>query len=485
MDDTIFCAVKDHKVEEPVCSGIIMKADAATIQTCRTCARGQALARTTSIEVKQLDPAAVASAPSAQPTKNRAWELIVERTGCTSQEQLARKIGGTYQSKISQIVVKLGKGIMPSGRTWDRLLEITGLMPEELLLAAGHLPSVKDSAESTPGPLRGCRIAFSSQPPAPASSSLPTPSGPDAPSPAAPEGPAGHMMRMQDAPDKTAGSEAAEQLQDAAESPGKGLLENPYMIISLDTMGEYASETKLIGIEVRPPDAECECNEGYGPCDACASCRPGLYVHDSNGKSHPRSDLPIHLLPLLMLDEIPGKGLFDPNVGDYVPLETEGEALAEGSGSPAAFEQGLFAETPETPQATAEACAALPADFLPYTGGNRSMIHSTPALNVKVTGDVELSAGAVREFGLRDVRRVQLLWSAARGQVGIVTMNEAGPGVLTLQNGRGPMRKRIAARAFFRCFGVNPAPGTYPMERHSSGLLVATITQQPAQGGEA
>ncbi len=373
MDEKFFCAVKGRKIEESDCSGIICKADAATIITCRTCQRGQALARTTSIEIKQLattDAASASAANAQQPgAKNGAWQLVVERTGCTSQEQLAKKIGGTYQSKISQIMVKLGKGITPSGREWNRLLEITGLMPEELLLAAGHhMKPAAAPAESSPASL-----------PHVAASSPLTPDG-SASSSAEPSGPAGNMMAMQDAPDSEGeaasegalGSEAAEQLLDAEQSP---------------------------------------------------------------------------------------KGLFDANVGDYVQL-SGGAAPAEAAGQ----------------------CADIPADFHPYTG-QRPMLHGKPALHIKTTGDMELSVDAVVLGGLEHVLHVRPFWSSQRKQIGLVPVENTGPGVLKLQV-TPSKRRRISASGFLNGFAIRPKPGTYSMERHPSGLLVATIIQQPAQGGQ-
>lgn len=125
----------------------------------------------------------------------------------------------------------------------------------------------------------------------------------------------------------------------------------------------------------------------------------------------------------------------------------------------------------------------LPKDFLPYTG-QRPILHGKPALHIKASGDMELSVDAVALGGLEHVGHVRPFWSDARKQIGIVPVDTTGPGVLKLQP-TPSKRRRISASGFLNGFAIRPAPGTYPVERHPSGLLVATITQQPSQGGEA
>lgn len=138
-----------------------------------------------------------------------------------------------------------------------------------------------------------------------------------------------------------------------------------------------------------------------------------------------------------------------------------------------AFEKGRFA-----------ACADLPDDFRPYTG-QRPLLHGKPALHIKSSGDIELSCDAVALGGLEHVRHVRPFWSDRRKQIGLAPVDDTGPGVLKLQS-TACKRRRISASGFINGFGIRPEPGTYPMELHSSGLIVATITQQPAQpGGEA
>lgn len=462
-----FCAVKGRRATDNECSGIIIKADAATIETCRTCTRGQALKQTAEnwTEHSQQTPPALQETKPEKP-KATAWEIVRIATGCNTFAKLGLLTGFSDQAVRIQLA-KLDKGKLPraGNKVLPAILRVSKLTLADLPPAGAIEQGQQEEPASEPEAKAAPRDAAKYVAELPGDELPPADSS--AASSAAPEAHSGHMMAMQDAPDKTAGSEDAEQMLDAAESPGKGLLENPFMIVSFDTLDEYAAETKRLGIEVRPPDEECECDEGYGPCDACASCRPGLYVHDSRGKSHPRPDLPIHLLPLL-------------NDEDR-----------------AAFEQGLFAETPapvglpplsqhllDKAQIDADACAALPADFQPYTG-QRPVLHGKPALHIKKGGDMELSVDAVALGCLEHAGHVRPFWSDLRKQIGLAPVDDTGPGVLKLQI-TPSKRRRISASGFLNGFDIRPAPGTYPVERHASGLLVATITQQPAQtGGEA
>lgn len=385
-----FCLVKGRKVDDTECGSIIFNATDAVIAVCRTCARGKALAGTTSIVVKQpAEPAAIAADVNSHAGKiepiapakpaNTAWELIVERTGCTSQEKLAKKIGGTYQSKISQIMVKLGKGIVPSGREWNRLLEITGLMPEELLLAAGCPLRASAPAESSP-PFRD-----------PATSLPSTPSGSD-PS-AEPDGTISH--------------------QPPTELEGEGA-------------------TTL------PAPEDCECNEGHGPCGACYSCRPDMYVL-INGKSVLRADLP--------------------------PLSQHLLHVAQQA-----------AEVEDIP--------AIPTDIVFYDDQGPDSTQSTH-LRFDKHGNITISPAAVTAFGLDKAERVRIGWSAATRQF-FLQPGYTGSGSRKVQIGKKGCRARcVNTRLAVHTLGINPAPGVYPLTLAPTGLIVATITQQPSQGGEA
>lgn len=442
-----FCAVKGRKATDNECSGIIIKADAATIETCRTCTRGQALKQTAEnwTEHSQQTPPALQETKPEKP-KATAWEIVRIATGCNTFAKLGLLTGFSDQAVRIQLA-KLDKGKLPraGNKVLPAILRVSKLTLADLLPAGAIEQGQQEEPATEPEAKAAPRDAAKYVAELPGDELPPADSS--AASPAAPEAPSGHMMAMQDAPDKTAGSEAEEQMQDAAESPYGRI--NPFfiptIITSLDTLDEYAAETKRLGIEVRPPDAECECNEGYGPCDACASCRPGLYTHDSKGKSIPRPDLPAHLLHLL---------------DEETPAATP-----------------LMGADPAVP-------SDIPADFQPYTG-QRPVLHGKPALHIKKGGDMELSVDAVALGCLEHAGHVRPFWSDLRKQIGLAPVDDTGPGVLKLQV-TPSKRRRISASGFLNGFDIRPAPGTYPMERHSSGLLVATITQQPAQtGGEA
>lgn len=174
---------------------------------------------------------------------------------------------------------------------------------------------------------------------------------------------------------------------------------------------------------------------------------------------------------------------------------TEGEAASEGLGSQdayaaagaaiglylsAPFEQGMYAECPAN---GLTAPSGIPADFLPYTG-QRPVLHGKPALHIKTCGDMELSVDAVALGGLEQAVHVRPFWSSKRKQIGLGPVDGTGPGVLKLQVTLSK-RRRISASGFLNGFGIRPKPGTYPVSLDPSGLIVATITQQPSQGGEA
>ncbi len=161
-----FCLVVNADRSADQCAAMLMDMPSVNLARCKDeCPRGQALAGQVSIP---------RTAQATNPAPRSAWDIIAERTGCESQVKLAKKIGGTYQSKISQIMVKLSKGIIPTGHVWERLLEISSLTPEELLFAATGKATPANSSPATP----------------PAASSPPQPSGTDAPSSSVPDGPA-------------------------------------------------------------------------------------------------------------------------------------------------------------------------------------------------------------------------------------------------------------------------------------------------------
>ncbi|MBU1040162.1 MAG: hypothetical protein KKF77_03560 [Proteobacteria bacterium] len=175
-----------------------------------------------------------------------AWQLIREGTGCDTQDQVAKKIG-TYQSKVSQFLVKLAKGITPTGREWGRLLEITKLMPEELLLAArANNISVKPSTPSL--------HAAPSSPPQPSGPDLPMTTGPDGPSDTAEPMPGQAppvivhgdkvppTMMGTDPADALINTEQAQELRDSAESPAAC---GGFVNIVLGRVGETPSEQTL------------------------------------------------------------------------------------------------------------------------------------------------------------------------------------------------------------------------------------------------
>lgn len=173
---------------------------------------------------------------------------------------------------------------------------------------------------------------------------------------------------------------------------------------------------------------------------------------------------------------------------------TEGEAASEGLGSQDAYDaaglamgldvaslpplsQHLLDVAQNEAEKAAEAIApAIPPDFVLYRGPV-----DKPGLAFTKDGEISINSAAVRAFGLEGVERIRLYWSAKRNQVGI----QPSPKGLKMQPHRHSMSRIVTARAFLREFGLSPAKGPHPISLDPSGLIVATISQQPSQGGEA
>ncbi|GAB6125048.1 hypothetical protein [Humidesulfovibrio idahonensis] len=356
------CLLKNGEITDSACAEMVINLDADSLAKCRTdCPRGVAMAKSAANwrgAASAVDSAVAAClAPVTKPPT--AWELVVGRTGCDTQEKLGKKIGAR-QSRVSQMFVKLTKGIMPQGRPWDRLLEITGYMPEELLLAAN-----------------------------------PKAQRPQAPVEAKPAGKLElHTEHLPAAPEPTGGTVAV------------------------------------------PP---------YVPGEVVSEGLPPLSQHLMDAAELEAADT----VPTLMGAD-PAEQLMD------------AEELAE-----------------------LRQPAAIPPDFVPYTGARPSIINP-PALSIKKGGDIELSSSAVESFGLAGKRLVRPHWSGASKRIGLALEEQQGPGVLKLQSTTRSQRLRISGGGFFRAFGLDLEPGTYPLALDPSGLLVATITNAPAQsGGEA
>lgn len=128
---------------------------------------------------------------------------------------------------------------------------------------------------------------------------------------------------------------------------------------------------------------------------------------------------------------------------------------------------------------------SIPVGFVFYDDNVSSDSAETPQLRFDKRGDITISPAAVQAFGLENAERVRIGWFAEARQFGILP-GYTGPGSRKVQIGKKGCRSRnVNTRMAVRKLGINPAPGAYPLTRDPSGLLVATINQQPAQGGEA
>jgi hypothetical protein len=173
------CLHKGRDLSDSGCADLVMGLDAAALAKCRTdCPRGAALAKSAGGWRGAMPASSSAIAETEQllaaPVLT-AWQMVAERTKCDTQAKLAKKLG-TYQSKVSQFFVKLSKGSLPKGREWDRLLEITGYMPEELLLAANpkaQKPQTPEASSPDAVSLHGTRVAIAAEAQEDASETLP------------------------------------------------------------------------------------------------------------------------------------------------------------------------------------------------------------------------------------------------------------------------------------------------------------------------
>lgn len=422
-----FCAVKSRTAADTECSGIICNADEQTMGVCRICQRGKALLaaakpameQTRLIPQPQLNELKADEAPATPPTPPTAWKKIQRATGCATYGQLA-EITGYADSVLRQQVSRLQMGKLPrrDNGVIPAIMRVAKLTLQDLIPGAPHIDFLP-----SPRPVRD-----------PATSSPPMPSGSDTSA----------------EPGGTIGSTDAQAAYDAAGAAMGVDLPAPF------EQGLYAECTAIDLATTLPAPEDCECNEGYGPCGACYSCRPDMYAL-IDGKSVPlQSGDPAKPLPIIYGKEMGERYQGTPTLG-----------------------------TPDGQYATGVSWAGsvqdIPADFAPYQGV--IVRADKPVLRFSAEGDsISISAGAVRAFGLDGVERVRLYWSAQRGQMGILP---SGSGGLKVQRTRHSSTRVVTARAFLREFGLAPAKGPHPISLDPSGLIVATITQQPSQGGEA
>lgn len=108
-----------------------------------------------------------------------------------------------------------------------------------------------------------------------------------------------------------------------------------------------------------------------------------------------------------------------------------------------------------------------------------------PVLSIGKGSEASISADAVRRFGLAAVPCVHLLFNRGTGQVGIKPLPRQAEHALKLQSTRKSQARCVSMRGMWRKLGIQPNPGIYPLTQDPSGLIVATISQQPSQGGEA
>ncbi len=180
------CAIKDSHVTANECASISLKADHVGFAKCVACPRGQAVAKTSNWKHanKTVDPALAAllakgedqdpgaeapaepeqseqleqageqigQEPATEPSPPRtAWELVSLNTGCNTQSVLASKVG-SYQGKISQLFIKLTKGIMPEGEVWERICALARCTPMQLMELANTRAAakMKDAQQDQP-----------------------------------------------------------------------------------------------------------------------------------------------------------------------------------------------------------------------------------------------------------------------------------------------------------------------------------------------
>jgi hypothetical protein len=131
------------------------------------------------------------------------------------------------------------------------------------------------------------------------------------------------------------------------------------------------------------------------------------------------------------------------------------------------------------------AIPAIPADFVPFVEAPRASLVA-PQIRFDQHGDVTINTAAVLAYGLDKVERVRLLYSAQRGQFAMQPgYNGPGSRKLALAKKGFPTRS-VNSRTAVRQFGLSVAQRAFPLALDPSGLLVATITNAPAQpGGEA
>jgi len=128
---------------------------------------------------------------------------------------------------------------------------------------------------------------------------------------------------------------------------------------------------------------------------------------------------------------------------------------------------------------------ALPADLVFFDDEVSANSAEHTLLRFDKNGDITISPAAVAAFGLDKAERVRIGWSAATRQF-CLQPGYDGPGSRKIQvSKRGCGGRAVNTRLAVRALGVNPAPGAYPLTLGPSGLIVATISQQPSQGGEA
>jgi hypothetical protein len=125
--------------------------------------------------------------------------------------------------------------------------------------------------------------------------------------------------------------------------------------------------------------------------------------------------------------------------------------------------------------ARAQAAQQAPADddWEDYTGRHGNS-HDGPMLIVDKSDKFGLSAEAVKLFDLAAGERVRLRYSRNRRQIGVIGCDEGDPGALVIQGSKSSLL-RISAQGFCSTFRITPRPGSYPLHREPSGLLVATI----------